>query len=208
MVMKVILFSLIIVISVHLYRSETDFEDYLENPYRELRIPPWSSMDEIKKHYNELVRKYHPDKNKKKGAKEKFLKIQKAYEKIKSARKLEYEEITEEDGPLFAAIQETMILIIAVVLVMGLGYFSVWMSYKVYEYVWKFITCALITFIFVDRLLPHYFKSMNSQFTYSFLISLVLYNLFAILKFVKSFLLQSEKKAVNSGRNENKKRNE
>ena len=44
-----------------------------------LEIPKESSETDIKKAYRRLARKWHPDRNKKKNAKEKFQQINSAY---------------------------------------------------------------------------------------------------------------------------------
>ncbi|HQQ95468.1 MAG TPA: TerB family tellurite resistance protein [Bacteroidia bacterium] len=61
--------------------------------YRVLEIEPEASDDEVKKAYRQMAVRYHPDKvahmgeEYQKGAKEKFQKIQEAYENIKKQRK-------------------------------------------------------------------------------------------------------------------------
>ena len=60
--------------------------------YDVLGIPKGASKDDIKKAYRNLVKKHHPDKVRNLGqvaeeaAKEKFQRIQKAYEDIKNER--------------------------------------------------------------------------------------------------------------------------
>jgi DnaJ like chaperone protein len=57
-----------------------------------LGIEPSASDDEVKKAYRQMAVRYHPDKvahmgeEYQKGAKEKFQKVQEAYENIKKAR--------------------------------------------------------------------------------------------------------------------------
>lgn len=59
------------------------------DPYDVLGISPGASVDEIRKAYQDAVQQYHPDKVSHLGqefqelAKEKFIRIQEAYEKLK-----------------------------------------------------------------------------------------------------------------------------
>jgi len=48
--------------------------------YKVLQIPDNSSLQEVKKAYRRLAKKYHPDVSKEANAKEKFLRINEAYE--------------------------------------------------------------------------------------------------------------------------------
>ncbi|MAD97699.1 MAG: molecular chaperone DjlA [Flavobacteriaceae bacterium] len=86
-------------ISGYLYINQRDFEsikamfyDIKENAYKILEIEKSATDSEVKKAFRRMAKKYHPDKiqdlgeEHKKGAKEKFLNIQKAYETIKSER--------------------------------------------------------------------------------------------------------------------------
>ncbi len=76
-----------------------DFESikamFFKNPdsaYKILEIERTASVSEIKKAYREMVKKYHPDKLQhmdeiyKKGAQEKFQKVQEAYEQLQKER--------------------------------------------------------------------------------------------------------------------------
>jgi DnaJ like chaperone protein len=60
-----------------------------DSAYKILEIDPSSSIEEIKKAYRMMVKKYHPDKLQTKdpylmkGAQEKFIKVQEAYEVLK-----------------------------------------------------------------------------------------------------------------------------
>jgi len=81
--------------------SNGDFESIknmfyrdVNSDYRVLEIEPSATSEEIKKAYRQMAIKYHPDKvaqlgeEFQKGAKEKFQKIQDAYENIKKTRGL------------------------------------------------------------------------------------------------------------------------
>ena len=64
-----------------------------DSSYRILEVDKEASVDEIKKAYREMAKKYHPDrirskeKSLLKGAEEKFRQVQEAYEAIKKERK-------------------------------------------------------------------------------------------------------------------------
>jgi curved DNA-binding protein CbpA len=52
----------------------------VRNHYETLGLPFGASAEEIRKRYRELVRRYHPDVNPSPDAKERFLRIQEAYQ--------------------------------------------------------------------------------------------------------------------------------
>lgn len=68
------------------------FFDSADNAYKILEITKTATNNEVKKAYRKMAKKYHPDKLQDlgkehlKGAEDKFLQIQNAYEKIKSER--------------------------------------------------------------------------------------------------------------------------
>jgi len=68
------------------------FTDDTEGYYKILEVSKSSSADEVKKAYRKMARKYHPDRvqhlgeEHMVGAKEKFQKVQEAYEKIKNEK--------------------------------------------------------------------------------------------------------------------------
>ena len=87
------------IIANYLYINYQDFEsikamfyDDLVSAYQILEIDKTASDSEIKTAYRKLAKKHHPDKLRHlgqehlKGAREKFLKIQEAYERIKKER--------------------------------------------------------------------------------------------------------------------------
>ncbi|MBL6752500.1 MAG: DnaJ domain-containing protein [Nevskia sp.] len=60
-----------------------EYKDY----YKILGVPRTASADEIKRAYRKLARQYHPDKNKSKGAEEKFKEANEANEVLSDAKK-------------------------------------------------------------------------------------------------------------------------
>ena len=166
--------------------SLPEFDDYIDNPYRVLRLPPWSTMEDIKKKYNELVKKYHPDKNKENpGNKAKFIRIQKAYERLKKQRKLEklekennpnfeYEEEIFEDSPFLNALYDVIQTISIFVLFWGFLYYLFTWSYRFLSLIWSPVLYMMVVFLFIDRLFPHYFKNSSHQYTFSFLIGVLI----------------------------------
>ena len=86
-------------ISGYLYVSQNDFSsikamfvDDIEGYYKILEVTKSSSIEDVKKAYRKMARKYHPDRvqhlgeEHMAGAKEKFQKVQEAYEKIKNEK--------------------------------------------------------------------------------------------------------------------------
>ena len=65
----------------------------MDDYYNALELNKNASMDEIRKSFRTLALKYHPDKNKDEGSKEKFMKIVEAYEVLSDANgKKNYDE--------------------------------------------------------------------------------------------------------------------
>ena len=65
--------------------------------YQELGVAKTASPGEIKHAYRTLAMKYHPDKNKAKGAEEKFKEIGEAYDVLSDPRKRQiYDQCGEE----------------------------------------------------------------------------------------------------------------
>lgn len=60
-----------------------DYQDY----YKILDVSRHASLDEIKKSYRKLARKYHPDVSKEPNAEEKFKQVKEAYEVLKDPEK-------------------------------------------------------------------------------------------------------------------------
>jgi DnaJ like chaperone protein len=94
--------KLIAHIGVHLGISQADYESIksmfiknIDSAYKILEISPEATNEEIKKAYRKMALKYHPDKVSYLGdefqtaAKEKFQKVQEAYNDIKKQRNIE-----------------------------------------------------------------------------------------------------------------------
>src|SRR5882672_99084 len=60
-----------------------EYRDY----YKILGVPRTATSDDIKKAYRKLARQYHPDKNKAKGAEEKFKEANEANEVLSDPKK-------------------------------------------------------------------------------------------------------------------------
>ncbi|KAM0786172.1 hypothetical protein ACM66B_006979 [Microbotryomycetes sp. NB124-2] len=59
----------------------------VKDPYATLGVTKDAGTSEIKRAYYQLAKKYHPDSNKEKGAKEKFVEIQEAYDILSDDKK-------------------------------------------------------------------------------------------------------------------------
>ncbi|KAJ2471490.1 mdj1 protein precursor [Coemansia sp. RSA 2322] len=80
---------------IHSSRAARASEDY----YSVLNVPRDASQSDIKKAYYQLAKKYHPDANKAASAKDKFIKIQEAYDTLSDeAKRKTYDQFGSE-GP-------------------------------------------------------------------------------------------------------------
>jgi curved DNA-binding protein CbpA len=170
-------------------KCEYDFyEDILNNPYRLLRIPPWSSMSKIRQRYIELIKSHHPDKTKNRNANDKFLEIQQAYERIKSIRKSnekdemeDYEDSDSEMGSsMFDAVSDSLKIILSCGFFLSLIYFVSWVCHKFYAMIYGPLFSLITSFVICDRVFPHYFKNLENQIIYSIVFGVLI---FVIKKF-------------------------
>jgi curved DNA-binding protein CbpA len=182
---NVILSLLCLITLFSMVKSEYDFyDDVVNNPYRELRLPPWSTMSQIKQRYKELVKIYHPDKTKNRNAHDKFLAIQQAYERIKNRRKgADKEEASddyddqesEEINSFFDALSDVLKIIIAIGISLSFIHFVSWLCYRFYALVYTPFFSLVSSFVICDRLFPHYFKNLENQILYSTIFGIMIY---------------------------------
>ena len=125
-----------------------------KNPYRTLNIPPWTSMKKIKKRYNELVKKYHPDRSET-GNREEFEIIQQAFEMIKKERK---EKEENENLSLSDVIKITISKILNIEIIFGLVYTASYLVYKFQKLIYVQLFYMVISFTIIDNLFAHFFS--------------------------------------------------
>ena len=130
------------------------YEELFENPYRILGLAPWTSMKAIRKKYNELVKKYHPDKSAT-GNRELFELIQKSFKKIKEERK-ESEE-NEEDKSFASAIRNTISKILNIEIIFAVIYSASYLIYKFQSLIYVPLFYMVISFTIIDNIFPHFF---------------------------------------------------
>jgi curved DNA-binding protein CbpA len=176
-----------------LAKADFEIEDLYENPYRELSIAPWSSMKEVKQKYKELVKKYHPDKSQKKSHKEKFIDIQKAYEKIKSLRSVDEDEDDEVNERFWDAVKDSSAYVIVLFIVLFMNHIAITICNKIYSVIWKPIFYVCATAIIVSKMFPHYFKSLEKQIIFSMVFGLFLNWFKRILASLRKFLTSKTK---------------
>ena len=168
--LKNILFS-VLIISISSFQFNFNLKDLFNykgvvyNPYRVFGLPPWASMKKIKKKYNELVRKYHPDKSHGDTRKE-FEIIQNSYDLIKKQRK-ENEE-NEEEMSFSIVITDTIRSIINVELVFLVIYTVAYVTFKFQMLIVKPLFYMIISFTFIDNIFPHLFRTSYNEYIISF----------------------------------------
>lgn len=170
--MKKIILFLIALKLIAVIKSDYSFKDVTSNPYRILGVEPWSSMKDIKKKYNLLVLKYHPDKSTLPNAKEKFIEIQEAYEKIKSNRENQYEEKTFYDI-VFEAIQTACIDEGIFFIVM----YCCWFLYRLFYFIFRY-GIFFIFYLFVNEMIiPHWFQTLGNSILTALICGLITYKI-------------------------------
>ena len=140
--------------SLFLEIKRIPYQDFFKNPYKVLGLAPWTSMKKIKKKYNELVKKYHPDKNE--GNREHFELIQSAFEKIKKERK----EMEEEDDNLsFSSVIRGTISKVLNIEVLFVDAYSI--SYIIYSFqslIYVPLFYMVLSFTIIDNLFAQFFS--------------------------------------------------
>lgn len=192
--MKGILLCITITVSIIAITSSFDFNNWdyknvVVNPYRVLGISPFSSMNKIKKRYRELVKKYHPDKNK--GHAEQFRLIQKSFEEIKKKRSDDDSDI---DITFGALVKETIKDILLAEFFFALFYGVAYVCYTFSNWTLKFFAYQMISFTFFENVLPHFFNNILEQYAISLIVGLMLYGQNYLFKFIWPFSQKNEKK--------------
>ena len=173
MIKNLLLCALIINISSFSFNfGLPDYKGAIYNPYRVFGLPPWSSMKKIKKKYNELVRKYHPDKTHKDTRKE-FEMIQQSYDIIKNQRK-ENEE-NEEEMSFSIVITDTIRSIINVELIFLAIYSISYITFTFQMLIAVPLFYMIISFTLIDNIIPHWFRTEYNQYIISFVVGVFLY---------------------------------
>ena len=176
MIKKLLLFSLITYINSFTigFSIFPNYKDVVYNPYRVFRLPPWTSMKKIKKKYNELVKKYHPDKSHSDTRKQ-FELIQKSYDLIKKMRK-ENEE-NEEEMNFPSLIVETIRSIMNVEIIFFAIYMIASITYRFQRLIAIPLFYMIISFTFIDNMLPHIFSSETKEYITCIIIGIILITL-------------------------------
>ena len=177
MLKKFLFFSLIIGIASVTFNFNFNsnlfnYKGVVYNPYRVFKLPPWSSMKTIKKKYNELVRKYHPDKSHGDTRKE-FEMIQQSYNLIKKQRKENEENETEMS--FSTVISETIRSIINVELIFLGIYFLAYITFKFQMLIVVPLFYMIISFTFINNMIPHLFQTEYQKFFVCFIVGIALF---------------------------------
>ena len=129
------------------------YQEFVQNPYRILGLPPWTSMEKIKKKHKELVKKYHPDKSE--GNREIFESIQQAFEKIKKERK----ETEEDENLSFSSVVKGTISKVLNIEVLFVAAYSVsYITFKFQSLIYVPLFYMIISFTIIDNLFAHFFS--------------------------------------------------
>ena len=170
----------------------SNYKDVVYNPYRVFGLPPWTSMKKIRKKYNELVRKYHPDKSHKDTRKE-FELIQQSYDIIKKSRK-ENEE-NEEEMSFSTVITETIRSILGVEIIFFAIYMLAYITYKFQMLIVEPLFYLIISFTIIDNIFPHWFKEDYYQYLISFILGIGLY--YFHKKNIRKLFIRTNDKKIN-----------
>ncbi len=154
-------------------------DEFSSNPYYDLGISPWSTFSEIKAKYKELIKKYHPDKSLT-NTQERFMKIQKAFDKIKNKRKIKNEDDFEESrlNNIFTMIIDGLFkLFILIVVLWCFKFFS-----ELFTSFMKFMWFKCVMYYFSHWIVETFFSHMIKEQTHSIVYSVILTLLFSYLK--------------------------
>lgn len=149
-----------------------NLNDYTSNPYRVFNLPPWSSMKVIKKRYNELVLKYHPDKSGK-NTKEQFQLVKDSYQAIKKERK-EHED-SEQEISFKGVLRKLIRSIFNVEILFMVVYVISYIIFQLQILIVVPVFYLILSFTVVDNMFPHYFNDTSNQYLYCIIIGVVLY---------------------------------
>lgn len=178
MLKKILFCSLLICIASFKFNfGFSDLSNYkgvVYNPYRVFGLPPWSSMKKIRKKYNELVRKYHPDKSHR-DTREEFEKIQQSYDLIKKKRKENEENETEMS--FSTVIIDTIRSIINVELLFVLIYIIAFITFKFQMLIAIPLFYLILSFTLIDNMIPHWFQTELNECFAGLIFGILLYYL-------------------------------
>jgi hypothetical protein len=144
------------------------------NPYSILGVAPYYSMKDIKDKYLELMSQNHPEKFSvnKDDVKTNFEKIQKAYEDIKLTRTDEDDEDDSNASGIFFAIKKCLWSIFFGVSIVLIAYLVVFLSFEILNFTYRFMVVLIFVFFPTEYFLAHKFENEETQYFFSFLMSL------------------------------------
>ena len=148
--------------------NSTDDEIFPQNPYLIFQLPPWSKFEDVENKCTQLKNKEN-DKDKLKILNEAFNKIKDEY--IKNDKK---------EKTIFTVIKKAILNTIYYELILGAILLFTWLLYRLNRYgVW-----LVISYVAVDKIIPHWFETMSMQYFTSFILGTVLYLRGYILRFI------------------------
>ena len=159
-----IIFSFLVIIISSKSNNNNDEESSSINPYLILRIPPWSKFEDVKKRF-EILREKAEAKYKLNSNDYKL--YQHAYDILEE----EYKKNNYKDKTFFGVLFQTFIKIFLYELIMLGLLFITWFVYTFNTYA----AFLVGTFVSIDNLIPHWFNTMFTQYTVSFIFGTLLY---------------------------------
>lgn len=150
-------------------------DEFSSNPYYDLGISPWSTFDEIKAKYKDLIKKYHPDKSGK-STQDRFMKIQRAFEKIKSKRKIKNEDDFEESrlNNIMTMVIDGLFKIIVWILVLWCCKFFSELFSRFLRFIWFKCVMYYVSHLIVETFFSHLIKEQTHSLVYSAILSFLL----------------------------------